>query len=92
MATIRKVVETHRPNYMKLLFEGEVTDESYVCPTSVKIFTLWKNYNGEDRRGPEITGPAPESVSLLFEDASNRESKLRLDAAIALTKLFRESQ
>ena len=92
MKIIRKVVETHRPNYMKFLFQGEVKDEDYVCPTTVKIYTLWKNYNGEDRIGPEITGPSPESVSLLFEDASSRESKLRLRAAVTLTKLFRKSQ
>lgn len=91
MKLIRQVIETHKPNYMKFLFQGEVIDEDYVCPTTVKIYTLWKNYNGEDRIGPEITGPSPESPSQIFKEASKGEHKLRLNAAVRLTKLFRET-
>lgn len=82
MNLIRQVVETNQPDYIKFLFQGEIIDDDYVCPETVKVYTLWKNYKGQQRIGPEITSPT----------SSGQEDKLRLRAAVSLTKLFKETQ
>ncbi len=75
MHIIRQVDErgAHR-----LLLHGQVIDNDYVDPDTVRVFTIWSNFSGVDQIGPE-----------LMTD-NNAGKKLANRIAVHLTKLFRK--
>ena len=68
-----------KPNLdMPMLIQGEVV-EDYVDPSTIRVWALWKNYEGEEIAGAELISD-PESEST---------KKLCLRSAVYLTKILK---
>lgn len=87
MKLIRQIVDTTSvPSKIplplsKYLFQGEVIDEDYVCPDTVRVFSVWENAEGENMVGPEMTS----------SNKSANEQKLCNRVAVRLTKLYKQT-
>lgn len=70
-----------RPNLeLPMLIQGDVVDD-YVDPSTVRVWALWTNFEGEEIAGAElITDPESESAK-----------KLSLRSAVYLTKILRDN-
>jgi len=65
---------------LPMLIQGEVV-EDYVDPSTIRVWALWKNFEGEEIVGAELI-PDPESEAA---------KKLSLRSAVYLTKILRNN-